>query len=72
MDENRALLSAVINRAILDLNKKAHRAKALAWIKSSEKEEQSFSWYCNLLDMDPERTRVKILKKQAVAGKSRQ
>ena len=72
MDKNRALLSAVINRAIIDLSKKAHRAKSLAWINSNEKGEQSFSWYCNLLDMDPKRTRAKIFEKQAVAGKSHQ
>jgi len=67
MSENRRLLSAVINRAIEDLGKKKHRAKALAWINSSEKGEQSFSWYCRLLDINPDRARVKILEKQGVA-----
>ncbi len=62
MNKYKQLWASVIHRAVIDLKKKNHKDKALAWIKSKEKAEQSFIWCCGVLDIDPDKTRSKILK----------
>ena len=61
------LWAAVLEQAILDLNEPEYsiRHSALQWIKSRDEHFSSFVFCCLLLDLDPNKVRNKILKKNA-------
>ncbi len=56
------LWAAVIETAARDLNKKAYREKALMWLNSTNDSEQSFIWCCDVLNLDPDKTKAGVLK----------
>ena len=64
------LWAAVLLQAIKDLRHKGFnkknclywRGKAKYWLSSRKGGEQSFVWVCNVLDIDPDRTRRAIFK----------
>ncbi len=59
------LWAAVIETAARDLNKKAYRERALMWLHSTSDLEQSFIWCCDVLNLDPDKTRAGVLKGRA-------
>jgi predicted DNA-binding ribbon-helix-helix protein len=68
IEENQArrLWSAVLIQAIKDSRNRAKemksiRAEALEWIKSNSNYENSFCAICTILDLNPAKTREKIL-----------
>ena len=54
------LWSAVLNRAILDLDIPEEQISAKAWIISTENDVGSFHFVADMLDQHPDRLRQKI------------
>ena len=79
----RELILAIIQQAVIDskvdvtkfktkekrLEAQIEKEKAEIWIKSNSQAKMTFSWYCGLLDIDPDWARRKI-KQNGHIGKS--
>ena len=58
------LWASVLGRAVIDLRRKKHRQSARFWFYNDKNQGAgSFLWVCDVLEIDPGKTREKVFKK---------
>lgn len=64
---SKKLWFAVLFQALADLTDKNERARALAWLDDPRRTIGSFTWVCEVLEVDPGRMRMQCQRRDVLA-----